>query len=356
MGATEAVNVHEVEDVPGWFREQNEGVRRRHRLRDVRLPARDHRRLQDRPQRRPGHPLRHPLPAGGDRRRGGADLQEPDRAGAERPQDLRDLVQDPLDAGERRRGSAPADHPPLRPGEVRRAAAAARSRRGLQDRPLPQKRQRAAEPRPRLRPREERDRVAPTPSGDRQRRWAPADERAPDRRSGASDEPQLRRSCEEREHLQDASTRWLPAWSGGRDGGSRRGARALLEQLPGPGRPPGGDPGRRSRAWSATAPAPRSVRFICGTFEPHLELEAELAALRRHGGRTDLCLLLERQRGGDPDADGREHGHPLRRAEPREHHRRHPPRAPGPQGHLQALRHGRAARRRSRRASRTSGS
>ena len=48
-----------------------------------------------------------------------------------------------------------------------------------------------------------------------------------------------------------------------------------------------------------------SVRFICGTFEPHLELERELAELRRHRGRAHLRLVLERERGGDPDADRR---------------------------------------------------
>ena len=34
-----------------------------------------------------------------------------------------------------------------------------------------------------------------------------------------------------------------------------------------------------SRASSATAPGTASVRFICGTFEPHLELERALAEL-----------------------------------------------------------------------------
>ena len=41
-----------------------------------------------------------------------------------------------------------------------------------------------------------------------------------------------------------------------------------------------------------------SVRFICGTFEPHLELERELAELVGHRGGAHLRLVLERERGG----------------------------------------------------------
>ena len=43
-----------------------------------------------------------------------------------------------------------------------------------------------------------------------------------------------------------------------------------------------------------------SVRFICGTSAPHLELERELCRSRRHRGRAHLRLLLERERGGVP--------------------------------------------------------
>ena len=41
-----------------------------------------------------------------------------------------------------------------------------------------------------------------------------------------------------------------------------------------------------------------SVRFICGTFTVHRELEAACAAARRHRGVAQLRELLERQRGG----------------------------------------------------------
>ena len=44
------------------------------------------------------------------------------------------------------------------------------------------------------------------------------------------------------------------------------------------------------------------------------------------GSGTDVRLLLERERGRDPDARGREHRHPVRRAEPRVDHRRGAPR------------------------------
>ena len=47
-----------------------------------------------------------------------------------------------------------------------------------------------------------------------------------------------------------------------------------------------------------------SVRFICGTFAPHHELERKLAELSGTGG-ADLRLVLERERGGYPDPDGR---------------------------------------------------
>ena len=82
-----------------------------------------------------------------------------------------------------------------------------------------------------------------------------------------------------------------------------------------------------------------SVRFICGTFEPHLALERALADLSGNGSRPDVRLVLERERGVHPDPDRRKHGHPDRRAQPREPHRRHPAVAPGGEGHLPALGH-----------------
>ena len=108
------------------------GLRLRRRLRDVRLAARDRRRLPDRPQRRARDPLRHPVAARRDRRRRGADLQEPRRAGAQRPPDLRHLVQDPLAAGERRRRPAAADHRTrcaLERVRARRSSSSTRARR-----------------------------------------------------------------------------------------------------------------------------------------------------------------------------------------------------------------------------------
>ena len=78
MGATDVVNVDAVAGRAGWFLEQNEGEQPRRRLRDVGRAGRAIGGcLPDRPQRRPGRPLRDPGPAGRDRRRRVADLQEP---------------------------------------------------------------------------------------------------------------------------------------------------------------------------------------------------------------------------------------------------------------------------------------
>ena len=68
-----------------------------------------------------------------------------------------------------------------------------------------------------------------------------------------------------------------------------------------------------------------SVRFICGTQDVHKELEAGPRRVPRHRGHHPLLLLLRRQRRPlrDPARrGGRDH---LRRAQPRQHHRRHPP-------------------------------
>ena len=43
-----------------------------------------------------------------------------------------------------------------------------------------------------------------------------------------------------------------------------------------------------------------SVRFICGTFEPH-HARARARRPRRRPGVADIRLVLERKRGGDPD-------------------------------------------------------
>ena len=60
----------------------------------------------------------------------------------------------------------------------------------------------------------------------------------------------------------------------------RRGAAALLEQLPRPRRPPAGARGRRRGGARAGAPAPGASRLISGNMEPHRELEARLAAFK----------------------------------------------------------------------------
>ena len=87
-----------------------------------------------------------------------------------------------------------------------------------------------------------------------------------------------------------------------------------------------------------------SVRFICGTFEPHLELERELADLVGTEAALTYVSCWNANEAGDPEPDRREDGDPLGRAQPRQHHRRRPAGAAGAQGDLQALRHGRPAR------------
>ena len=206
-----------------------------------RCPARrprDRRRLPDRAQRRPGHPLRHPVAAGRDRRRRGDDLQEPRGPRAQRPPDLRDLVQDALDAGERRRRPAAADHPPAPARAFEEAFRAAPGRRGLQDRPPART-------------------AVPAPARGRGRRRGrsrdrrPVDPRRRALRAGA------RRACAKRGTLKRFNELRSPQGAGRRDGGAGRGARALLEQLPRPGRPSGGRRGRASRGCAATARARR---------------------------------------------------------------------------------------------------
>ncbi len=68
-----------------------------------------------------------------------------------------------------------------------------------------------------------------------------------------------------------------------------------------------------------------SVRFICGTQDPAQAVGGDALGLPRHRRHDPLQLLLRRQRRPvrvAARAVGRGH---LRRAEPRQHHRRHPP-------------------------------
>ncbi len=67
-----------------------------------------------------------------------------------------------------------------------------------------------------------------------------------------------------------------------------------------------------------------SVRFICGTFTIHRELEAVAGAPGGHAGVAELRELLERQRGGARHAAGRGGPGAQRPAQPRLDHRRRP--------------------------------
>ena len=94
-----------------------------------------------------------------------------------------------------------------------------------------------------------------------------------------------------------------------------------------------------------------SVRFICGTFEPHLELERELAELVGTEAALTYVSCWNANEACDPEPDRRLDGDPLGRAQPRVDHRRGPAGEAGAEGGLQALRHGRPARASSSRSS-----
>ena len=83
-----------------------------------------------------------------------------------------------------------------------------------------------------------------------------------------------------------------------------------------------------------------SVRFICGTQELHKQLEAAAQRVPGHRGHDPLLLLLRRQRRAVRDAARRRGRGHLRRAEPRQHHRRRPA-VQGPAVPLPQQRHGR---------------
>ena len=67
-----------------------------------------------------------------------------------------------------------------------------------------------------------------------------------------------------------------------------------------------------------------SVRFICGTQSVHTTLEAALAAFLGHRRDNPLFELLRRERRIVRDAARRRGRGDQRRAQPREHRRRHP--------------------------------
>ena len=87
-----------------------------------------------------------------------------------------------------------------------------------------------------------------------------------------------------------------------------------------------------------------SVRFICGTFEPHLELERELAELVGTEAALTYVSCWNANEAAIPSLTDENDRDPVGRAEPRQHHRRRPAGQAGAQGGLPALGHGRPAR------------
>ena len=144
-------------------------------------------------------------------------------------------------------------------------------------------------------------------------------------------------------HLQAVQHARFAAGAGRRDGGPRRGARPLLEQLPRAGRPAGGDRGgdrgpaqvRRGHRLGAL-----HLRHVRAAPRARARARASSSAPRR---RSPTSPAGTRTR-PHPDPDRREHGDPLRRAEPRVDHRRGPAGEARAQGGLQALGHGLPAR------------
>ena len=83
-----------------------------------------------------------------------------------------------------------------------------------------------------------------------------------------------------------------------------------------------------------------SVRFICGTQEPHKAAREGDLRVPGHRGHDPLFLVLGCQRRAVRDDPGRRGRGHLRRAEPRLDHRRHPA-LQGQAAALQEQRHGR---------------
>ena len=92
-----------------------------------------------------------------------------------------------------------------------------------------------------------------------------------------------------------------------------------------------------------------SVRFICGTFEPHLALERALADLSGTEAALTYVSCWNANEACDPEPHRRDDGDPHGRAEPREPHRRDPALAARrakviyPHSDMDALRDGLAA-------------
>ena len=99
-----------------------------------------------------------------------------------------------------------------------------------------------------------------------------------------------------------------------------------------------------------------SVRFICGTFAPHVELERALAAFAGTEAALTYGSCWNANEAVIPSSHGRDDRDLLRRAEPREHRRRRAPLAPGAEGGVPALGRRRPPRRPALAASRASAS
>ena len=115
---------------------------------------------------------------------------------------------------------------------------------------------------------------------------------------------------------------------------------------------PGGGRGRHRGARAATAPARRRCASSAARSSRTSSSRRELADLVGTEAALTYVSCWNANEAVIPTPDGRAHGDPLGRAQPREHRRRDAAREAGAQGDLRALRHGRAARRASRPASR----
>ena len=101
-------------------------------------------------------------------------------------------------------------------------------------------------------------------------------------------------------HLQALQHALLAAGAGRRDGGPRRGARALVEQLPRARGPAGGGRGRdRGAAQVRRGHGVRALHLRHVRAAPRAGARARRP--RRHRGLAHLRLVLERERGRDPD-------------------------------------------------------
>ena len=127
----------------------------------------------------------------------------------------------------------------------------------------------------------------------------------------------------------------------------QRGAELLRQQLPRPRRPSRPASTRPKSALDDWGYGMASVRFICGTQEQHLELERRVSAFLGTEATILFSSCFDANGGVFETLFTRRGRDRLRRAEPRLHHRRHPP-VEGAAVPLQEPRHGRPARRSSR--------